>query len=407
MDPGPPGRRRRRPGGDPGASPYTYPQHAYWRDLAVKDPERREALLDAFSTLAVAQARRSGLLLPGRKGSLTHPDPSRVIYGDGTVVRPIYRIQPDNDDDTDSTQAERPSGVGEAADAGTVPVRGRRQDSSAALFHRHDGPIHGNDFVVFFARGDDPGSRVVLGVDRVDVPGREAETAVRLVERIALLTTGGVQAVVYDGALKGAHIDRVMRRCGLLVVNNVAAAVRNDDEVVVKRRPLGTYSHRVGRRSCSHSLHIEDGSVIDMGLADDGTPLRLSTATRKQVKRVQRADGTYRFHLGVTIPCRRSNFTIWLSPHARNETDNLPEHLRLIPPGDPDFKRIYGRRNDSESFNSQYKRTLLVDRAASVGWERQLFDVLAFAVLQNSLSCSAQASVGRLSPLPGGTRRSA
>ena len=367
---------------DPGTAPYTYPQHTYWREQAIRDVERREHLLEAFTTLAIDHARTTGLLLPMGRGSLTHPHPSRTIYGDGTVVRPIYRKAPP----TGGADDDEGASVGTGGASGQAEEPSGRQDESAAVFHRHDGPIRGNDFVCFYARGEGSGSRIVLGVDRVDAPGREAETAIALIERIAGIAGEGIQAVVYDGAFKGVHIDDVMRRFGLVVVNKLAAAVRTEEETVAKRRALGTFEHKVGRRTCTHHLHIDNGTVIDVALADDGTPVTVAAATRKQVKRVRRTDGSYRFHLGVMIPCRRGSFTLWLSPHATKDGDNLPEHLRLLPPDDPDFTSLYGLRNDSESFNSQFKRSLLVDRAASVGWERQLFDVLGFAVLQNSLT---------------------
>lgn len=299
-------------------------------------------------------------------------------------MRPIYR-RPRTTTITDPDTGEErvvyvdPS-TGEHRD--TPPGR---WDPSAADYHRHDGPIHGNNFVIVSARDHTPGSRVILGVDRVDAPGREADTAVALIERIHTAAGPGITAVVYDGAFHGVHIDHLMRRHGLIVINKVAAAARTDDDVVTKRRPLGSYRHTTADgNECTHTLHIDNGTVIDVALADDGTPVTVSTATRRQIKRFRRADGTWRFSLGVDITCRHGDFRLWLSPHATDTDRTLPEHLRLIPPDDPDFQVLYGLRNDSESFNSQYKRTLLVDRATSVGWERQLFDLLAFAVLENS-----------------------
>lgn len=372
--------------GDPGDRPFLYPQLVYWRDQVMLDPKRREALLAAFTDLSLQHARERGLLLPDGPGSLTHPHPSRTIYGDGTVVRPIYRRPrtktiTDPDTGEESVLYVHPS-TGELRD---TPFG--RFDPSASDYHRHDGPIHGNNFVLVFARHPTPGSRVILGVDRVDAPGREADTAVALMERIHTAAGPGITAAVYDGAFHGTHIDQLMRNHGLVVLNKLAAASRVGDTVVNKRRPLGTYTHQKnGKRGgdCSHTLHIDNGTVIDVALADDGTPVTTSTATRRQIKRFRRADGTHRFSLGIDIDCRHGEFRLWLSPHATDADATLPEHLRLIPPDDPDFKLLYGLRNDSESFNSQYKRTLLVDRATSVGWERQLFDLLAFAILENS-----------------------
>ena len=370
--------------GDPGERPFLYPQLVYWRDQVMQDEERREALLAAFTDVALDHARQRGLLLHNGAGSLTHPHPTRIIYGDGTVVRPIYR-RPRTTTITDPDSGEETVVFVDPGTGEHLPAPPGRWDPSAADYHRHDGPIHGNNFVIVFARDHAPGSRVILGVDRVDAPGREADTAVALMERIHTAAAGGITAVVYDGAFHGVHIDRLMRRHGLIVINKVAAAVRNDTETIVKRRPLGTYAHTPDTGSeCAHTLHIENGTVIDVALADDGTPVTVSSADRRQIKRFRRADGTWRFSLGIDIACRHGSFRLWLSPHATDTDPTLPEHLRLIPPDDTDFELLYGLRNDSESFNSQYKRTLLVDRATSVGWERQLFDLLAFAILENS-----------------------
>jgi hypothetical protein len=369
---------------DPGDTPFLYPQLAYWRDHVMADPDRRAELLAAFTHTALRQARQLGLLRPDGPGSLTHPHLSRVIHGDGTVVRPVFRrprtatvTDPDTGDDrvvyidpSSGEHLDHPAG---------------RHDPSAADFHRWDGPIHGNNFVIAFTRGTERAQRVVLGVDRVDIPGREADTAVALIERIVAAAGPGVTAAIYDGALRGVHIDRLMRTSGLIVINKVHAAAGADTpNPTPRRRPLGTFTHDKGRRTCSHTLHIDNGTVVDVALADDGSPVIVAAATRRQIKRFHRADGTYRFSLGIDVPCGRSSFRLWLSPHGTDDDPSLPDHLRLIPPDDPDFKTLYGRRNDSESFNSQYKRTLLVDRATSVGWERQLFDLLTFAILENS-----------------------
>ena len=65
-------------------------------------------------------------------------------------------------------------------------------------------------------------------------------------------------------------------------------------------------------------------------------------------------------------------------------THDEPEHTRLIPPDDPDFNTLYGRRPDAESLNAEFKRTLIADSASSIGWERQLYDLYGFAVLHPS-----------------------
>lgn len=138
------------------------------------------------------------------------------------------------------------------------------------------------------------------------------------------------------------------------------------------------------RSGCLHTLHVRNGTIVDVALADVGSPVVVPEATRKPVKRAKRGDGTWRFNMCVTIECRHGNFDIWASPHATDARSWLPEHIRLLPPDDPAFAPLYGRRNDVEALNNTFKRSLLVDRATSVGWQRQLVDMYSYAILQTA-----------------------
>lgn len=102
----------------------------------------------------------------------------------------------------------------------------------------------------------------------------------------------------------------------------------------------------------------------------------------------RRAGGQYHFNVGYQLACPHESFTVWLSPHpGRDEIDTRrPENLRVIPTGDPDADRLAGIRSDAESFHSNYKRTLLVDRAMSLGWRRGLVDLYCFALYNNALT---------------------
>ena len=62
------------------------------------------------------------------------------------------------------------------------------------------------------------------------------------------------------------------------------------------------------------------------------------------------------------------------------------ENVLPIPPSDPEFAALYGRRNDSESLNQGLKDTLFLGRAHSKGAKRQLVEVLGWALLVNSLT---------------------
>jgi len=70
----------------------------------------------------------------------------------------------------------------------------------------------------------------------------------------------------------------------------------------------------------------------------------------------------------------------------RRRKFNRTENVRPIPPGDPDFERLYRRRNDAESINRHLDDTLWLRRAHSVGHLRQTLNVLTYAIGINALA---------------------
>jgi len=59
-----------------------------------------------------------------------------------------------------------------------------------------------------------------------------------------------------------------------------------------------------------------------------------------------------------------------------------PRYLRSIPPNDPDFLRLYGLREDTESMHNDYKSRLLNRRAGSVGLARREMDIRGYQMFQ-------------------------
>jgi hypothetical protein len=342
---------------DPDAPPLLADTYRHVRDHLTTDASM-ETLLDSFTHHSVAIAQSVGLLRPDGPGSRTYPHPSRTIYGDGTVVRPLYG----------------------KADHG-------RQDPDAEEHSRHDGKIYGNDLVAIATRGPDVAQRVILAVGRVHERGHEAAEAVRLIKKVHAVAGEGIQAVVYDGAFRGVHHDTLMTELGLVVVNKVHAATRDEKLRTYRQIPLGTWEHSVRGRTCTHTLVVANGSVHDSTMDDSGRLVLSDPLARKQIRRFPRPkDAGWRFSLGVTVPCPKAPFTAWISPHREggDRSNSRPDQLRLIPEADDYFQTLYGLRNDSESINSGYKRTLLVDRAAALGWRRQVLDLMSWSILVNA-----------------------
>ena len=344
---------------DPNTRVLTTDTYRHVRRWLTTD-ENLGNLQTSFITHSVEVANSVGLLLPHGQGSRTRPHPSRTIYGDGTIVRPLYN----------------------KAESG-------RQDLDADEHSRHDGQIYGNDLVAIATRGPGTNQRVILAVGRVHKRGREAATAVELIRDVHAVAGDGIQAVVYDGAFRGVHHETLMTELGLIVVNKVHATAKGNDGRTYRKIPLGQWSHEVKNRSCDHTLVVCNGSVFDSSLDDGGALVLSEPLPRRQVRRYERSPGKgWRFTLGVEVPCPKGSFTAWISPHRQKGERGFgrTDQLRLLPESDDHFQTIYGLRNDSESINSAYKRTLVADRAAARGWRRQVLDLMSWALLTNSLA---------------------
>jgi hypothetical protein len=68
----------------------------------------------------------------------------------------------------------------------------------------------------------------------------------------------------------------------------------------------------------------------------------------------------------------------------------------LVPASDPDFARLYARRNDAESINRNLEDTLFLGRAHSLGRLRQHVDLIGYALLVNGLTILRHERRGRL-----------
>lgn len=371
----------------PGARPPDWDAYRYARNHHLTEPATLAAMRASFTASAVDQALVFGLLDPAGPGSLCHPDTTRTIYGDGTVVRPMYR-PPAARRTTDASGHTVITYLD--ANGQEIPAPRRRFDPDGADYHGHDGSVHGQNFVAWSVRGPHHHQRVVLAVDRVPRPGLEAATSVALLKELHAVAGTGIQAVVYDGAFRGVHIDDIMTSCGLVVINKVHASAatraRRGKNANPRWHALGTWQHQTTTGTCPHHLAAIDGAVCEIALDDAGRQVVLHRLDRKQVKRPRRATGRYHFNVAYQVPCPAGEFQAWVTPHSlADETDHRrADAVRVIAEGDSEFATLYGLRNDAESFNSQLKRTLLVDRAMSLGGARQLLDVLCFAHLHNA-----------------------
>ncbi len=335
--------------------------------------------MERHRELAAQQAIELGLCDTNAGGSWTHPHLNRMLHADGKVIAPLYRAKP-GDTRVDPTTGE---------------ILPRIAEPDAGLHFEGTGETAwGTKFVLVAARTDDVHGRVILDAEWVATPGGEAATAMDCFDRLAPLLPGA-QGVIYDTALRGVHHQRLLRELGWLTINRVAAAKAGSAKTPRRREPK--------------SAHVEDktitlsdgttavlplyaqGGAIGIGELDDSGDLHFTQLRRVRTHRNARQER--QVPLVQRLPTPRRTSAPARSPSGSTATEddtrrrfNRTENVRPIPASDPDFERLYRRRNDAESINRNLDDTLWLGRAHSIGHERQTLNLLGYALMTNSLA---------------------
>lgn len=365
-----------------GAKPMRRHHHLHYRNTYLTDPDVLAQLDQIHRDYAAAQALEVGVLDPDSEGSWTHPNRARLIYGDGKVITPLFKARP-GDTKLDKTTGELP------------PVRA---ETDADLHFEGTGEFAwGTKFVIMAARGKQLRHRIILDVAPVPDKGGEAAIAVESVKRLVPLLPGA-QGVVYDTALRGAHHQTIMRRLGLLSINRVALAKagskkprrneadqRKEKSTLIQTKTI-TLPDGIERTIPLYAL----GGALGIGrLAEDGS---MGFEPLRRVRTHRRADksGKFRWYNDYELPADLGGKVITVRLHGNLDDTarklNRTENLRAIPPGDPDFVRIFPLRADAESINRGLEDTLYLRRAHSVGRARQHVNLIGWALMVNSLT---------------------
>ncbi len=355
--------------------------YLYGRSRYLAEPAVLAELQELHRRSAGEQAVGLGLLDPAGPGSWTHPHESRVIYGDGKVISPLYKA--------------RPGDV--RIDRSTGEVRPRRHEPDADLHFEGTGETAwGTKFVLFAARGPHERARVILDWAFVPDKGGEAKVAMSTIERLSP-HVGGAQALVYDTALRGTHHQRLLRDLGLLPVNRVAAAKAG---ACVPRRAEGRRVEKstfVENKTVTRPDGTEAtvqlfarGGAIGVGEIDGTGELQFTELLRTRTHRIRDKSGLYRWYNDYALSADHGSATVTVRLHG-NDADtarrfNRTENVRPIAPPDADFKRLFRIRNDAESINRGLDDSMYLRRAHSVGHRRQLVNLLGYALMVNGLA---------------------
>jgi hypothetical protein len=215
----------------------------------------------------------------------------------------------------------------------------------------------GSKFALMGVRAsDERNARVVLDVAYLP-PGKgyggEAGTAVNIIRELQDLIAdqgGVVNGVCYDGALRGKHIDPLIKK-GLTVLSPVhPTASACTPFRLVKHCSCGT----------DHQLVTQGGVVCTFLVTDTGERQVFSCPIKRLAKRHNVGSFTsHRWYQEVELDCCRTTMIrIDTTDDDRQSGYNRAERIRQHAPGSNVYKDCYGWREDTESWvYRKFRRT--------------------------------------------------
>ena len=354
--------------------------YLYGRGRYLTDPEILAEISTTHRATAADQARSVGLLDPDGAGSWTHPELGRALYADGKVITPLFRARPGD----------------KFIDKQTGEIHYPRSEADASLHIEGTGEAAwGCKFVIVATRDLPTNSRIILDAAFVSTSGGEAGIAVDLFSRLRPLVPG-TQAVIYDTALRGVHHQQLMRDLGWMTINRVTAAAGSRQQGSGKSRKRVEKTTYVETKAVTTAHGTRDvklfarGGQIGLTELTETGELTFEPLQRLRTHRTESKAGTYRWYNDYRLPDGHGGGVVTIRLHGNDEDKkrkfNRTENVRPIPPGDPDFERLYRRRNDAESINRHLDDSLWLRRAHSIGHRRQTLNLLTYALGINGLA---------------------
>lgn len=279
---------------------------------------------------------------------------------------------------TDGKVFTSPLGTREvtSVDKTTGEIRTIRQDDGRGRHHEGGDErnyVWGCKYAISSIRSRLEGVRVILGVQHIAVDGRgEAGAFVDLATQIAEQLPA-VNAYIYDGALRGQHIDAIQSATGALVVvpprrrTGKAGGIKIANTFYAARVLPESKARLAQFATCDgHDLWAAGGHLLERITTVDGTDT-FHVLARVGLKRQRKQDRTWMLMAKHRFTCRHTgqlhewHESLTATDHDRSVNFNRAEYVRAVAASDPDFDRVYGFRSDAESLNAQLE----------YGWHKQ------------------------------------
>ena len=322
------------------------------------------------------QSRRTaaamGLGTADAAGSLSRPTRQRVAYGDVTVM-------------TARTRRLRKEAREVDPDTGEIIIR--RHDPDAALHTTGGGGVaSGLPFAFTHLRGSQRNQQIILAIDPVRPQGTSEGHLVVDQYLEAAQDLSGLVGYAYDRALRGVHLDRLLKagHIGLVGVH------RSGGKPADRYHGLKTH-HPTNREPAEVEIHLVGGAPHIRTYDVDGNQHLQPLHRRRLNKRLNKATGTYRMSAEYNIDGPTGDTDGYIRIRLDHTTEdeltgyNRPEHLRAFPEDDAVFVDIQKPlRASAESANRTIDDHHPRERLHHFGFTKNQLSMLAWQTYRNA-----------------------
>ncbi len=335
-------------------------------------PANTAIITDLVRAQSRQLARAMGLGTPDATGSLSRPDRHRVAFGDVTVMTSRTRRLANNSCEVDHSTGE---------------IRNRRHDPDASLHTTGGGAVvPGLAFAFTHLRGPDRNQHVILAIDPVHTKGRPEGHLVVDQYLEAAQDLPGLVGYAYDRALRGIHLDRLLKAGHVGLVGTHRAKGKPADRyhgVETHHKPDGTTEEI--------EIHLVGGAPHIRTFDVDGDEHLRPLQRRRINRRHNKTSNTYRMlaEYEVDTPTGEPDGYVRIRLDQTKEDAtagyNRPEHLRAFPEGDPLFTSLQKPlRASAESANRTIDDHHPRERLHHFGFEKSHLSMLAWQVYRNA-----------------------
>ena len=335
-------------------------------------PARTETITNIIRNRSQRLAAALGLGTDTAPGSISRPSTQRVAYGDVTVMTARSKTLPKHARVVDQTTGE---------------IRHRRHDPDIGLHTTGGGNvIPGLPYAFTHIRGPRRNEQVILAIDPITPNGPTEGNIVVDQYLQAAQHLPGLIGYAYDRALRGTHLDRLLKagHIGLVGVHKT------------KGKPPDRYHgqethHKKTGPPKPVDIHLIAGAPHIRTYDVDGNQHLTPLTLRRINKRINKTDQTVRLSAEYDVPTPTGEpdgyIRIRLDQTAEDKITgyNRPEHLRAFPESHDTFNTIQKPlRASAESANRYIDDHHPRERLHHYGFQRNTLSMLAWQTHQNA-----------------------